>query len=161
MKPAITIKTVKGHKYFQLRNTEGQLIHLGPLNKKESWKLAYTALDEEYSALAFRKMFSLENVAQAHGIDLCECLNGVDDDIKQKYYEMAKLKYAQNQASRALFKDWTLKDDPAKLGDVFEEAETDFEAHKRAAEVTGVSVKKMIFVCSKEGFHRISQNLHS
>jgi hypothetical protein len=150
MKPAITIKTVKGKKYAQLRTIEGALIHLGPLSKKETWTQAYIGLDDEYQALAMKEMFSFESLANHHGINLYEAINQEhDDDVKEKYFLKAKRMFVQQEFLHALLRDKTLRNDPTRLEAVAQEAEVEFETHKKTAEIVGSSVKHSIVICSK------------
>lgn len=60
-KPKVQIKTVKGHRYLQLIDIHGNLIHIGSTDKVENWSVAYRALRHQYDALGFHELTDLDS----------------------------------------------------------------------------------------------------
>ena len=60
VKPKITIKKVKGHRYLQLTDIYGNLIHIGNADDVDNWMTAITALGDQYHALTLLEALALD-----------------------------------------------------------------------------------------------------
>lgn len=70
MKPYLTIKKVKDKKYIQIRDLHGNLIHIGPASKIETWSVAYQALKNAYEGLYLEELLAFKHIADKEGINL-------------------------------------------------------------------------------------------
>jgi hypothetical protein len=66
MKPKLVVKTTKGHRYLQLLDIHGHLIHIGSADKAENWCVANRALQDNYEALAFKEAWELDHEKAFH-----------------------------------------------------------------------------------------------
>ena len=60
MKPKLVVKTTKGHRYLQLLDLHGNLIHIGNADKLENWCVAIQALQYNYDGLAIQEALELD-----------------------------------------------------------------------------------------------------
>jgi hypothetical protein len=61
MKPKLVVKTTKGHRYLQLLDLHGNLIHIGNAEKLENWCVAINALQYNYEGLAYQEALKLDH----------------------------------------------------------------------------------------------------
>ena len=137
MKPYLTIKTVKGKKYFQLTNIKGDLIHLGPAKKIETWSVAYQALQDAYEAFCLQELLAFKSIADEEGINLVDALNATASGA---FRDSEKWKAFQEKQIKKRLSDYLLMqiirgfdiNDPQVL-----EGLNKLEGHLRAHEKTG------------------------
>ena len=68
MKPKLVVKTTKGHRYLQLLDLHGNLIHIGNADKLENWCVAIQALQYNYDGLAIHEALELDQEKVLHSL---------------------------------------------------------------------------------------------
>jgi len=68
MKPKLMIKTVKGHRYLQLSDIYGALVHIGSAENLENWAVGMQALGYCYEGLALKDALDLDREKAAEAI---------------------------------------------------------------------------------------------
>jgi len=110
MKPAIIVKTVNGKQYLQLRTIDDDLIHIGPVSRRETWKVAYRALKDEYEQLVVAEILALYPIAARQGFTITDCLSGVD--VKHPVWQ----EYLKKRNKKSKEKEKILDELERKLG---------------------------------------------
>jgi hypothetical protein len=89
LKPAVRIKTKKGKRYLQLKNADGDIIHIGPTSDLENWQVASRALEDEYKSILVTERAMLFPDIKQEGFSLLQALTPVDVENEKwaKYIE--------------------------------------------------------------------------
>jgi len=146
MKPYFTVKTVKGKKYLQLSDLNGNLIHIGPVRDLETWAVAYKALSNAYQGYVAQELLSFREVLDEAGVDLLKALDASSGIESHQSWEKYLGKLKKSHLSEFLMRKMIGGVDissPEFLKEVDEE-ELHWETCKRTSDMTGCSVEAMV-----------------
>jgi hypothetical protein len=99
LKPALRIKTKKGKHYIQIKNADGDLIHIGPASDVDSWRIASSTLENEYKTILMTERAMLIPLIKREGLSVKDALTPIcESHIKwMAYIEKCNKKFDERQ----------------------------------------------------------------
>lgn len=143
MKPYLTIKTVKGKKYIQISDIRGDLIHIGPTSKIETWSIAHQALKDSYEARGMEELLAFKHIADEEGINLLTALDmHTKDSEKWKIFREKQVKKRmRHYVTRQIIAGFDINDPRILKG--LNELDIHLQVHEKTGRIVGVSPECM------------------